>query len=52
MEHYKEGQYDDDLTVGIDEYDDDFDTGDIDLFDYTGDEDSPLVTAQIDHFVY
>ncbi len=42
MEHYKSGQYDDDLTVGIDDYDDDFDAGDVDLFDYVGDEDSPL----------
>ncbi len=42
MEQYKEGQYDDDLTVGIDEYDNDFDTGDIDLFDYAGNEGSPL----------
>lgn len=42
MEHYKEGQYDDDLTVGIDEYDEDFDTGGVDLFDYISDEESPL----------
>lgn len=42
MEHYKEGQYDDDLTVGIDDYDEDFDTGGVDLFDYVGDEESPL----------
>jgi len=42
VEHYKEGQYDDDLTAGIDEYDGDFDTGGVDLFDYVGDEESPL----------
>lgn len=51
MEHFKEGQYDDDLTQGsydddltadINEYDDDFDTGDIDLFGFTDDEDSVL----------
>ncbi|MEE4240209.1 MAG: hypothetical protein V2I36_01990, partial [Desulfopila sp.] len=42
MEQYKEGQYDDDLTVGIDEYDEDFETGGVDLFDYLEDEDSPL----------
>ncbi len=42
MEQYKEGQYDDDLTVGIDEYDEDFDTGGVDLFDYLEDADSPL----------
>jgi pilus assembly protein FimV len=41
VEQYKEGHYDDDLTVGIDEYDD-LNTGNIDLFDYVGDEDSPL----------
>lgn len=42
MEDYKEGQYDDDLTVGIDEYDEDFDTGGVDLFEYMGDDESPL----------
>ena len=42
MEHYKESRYDDDLTVGIDEYDEDFSTADIDLFEYIGDEESPL----------
>ncbi len=42
MEQYKEGQYDDDLTVGIDEYDENFDTGGVDLFDYLEDADSPL----------
>lgn len=42
MEHNKSGQYDDDLTVGIDDYDEDFDAGDVDLFDYVGDEESPL----------
>ena len=51
MEHFKEGQYDDDLTKGsydddltadIEEYDEDFDTGDVDLFGYTDDEDSVL----------
>lgn len=51
MEHFKEGQYDDDLTQGsydddltadIEEYDEDFDTGEVDLFGYTDDEDSVL----------
>lgn len=51
MEHYKQDQYDDDLTQGgydddltsgITEYDEDFDSGDVDLFDYVDDEDSPL----------
>ncbi len=42
MEQYREGQYDDDLTVGIDEYDDDIDTGAVDLFEYVGEDDSPL----------
>lgn len=51
MEEFKEGQYDDDLTQGsfeddltedIAEFDDGFDTGDIDLFGYTDDEDSVL----------
>ncbi len=42
MEQYREGQYDDDLTVGIDEYDDDIGTGAVDLFEYVGEDDSPL----------
>ncbi len=42
MEQYKEGQYDDDLTVGIDEYDEDLTTGTVDLFEYVGDDGSPL----------
>lgn len=51
MEHYKQDQYDDDLTQGgydddltsgITDYDEDFDSGDVDLFDYVDDEDSPL----------
>ncbi|MFN2354186.1 MAG: hypothetical protein ABR512_06645 [Desulfopila sp.] len=51
MEHYKknqydddltQGRYDDDLTSGITDYDENFDSGDVDLFDYVDDEDSPL----------
>jgi pilus assembly protein FimV len=51
VEHYKQDQYDDDLTQGgydddltsgITDYDEDFDSGDVDLFDYVDDEDSPL----------
>lgn len=51
MEHFKEDQYDDDLTQGsydddltadVEEYDEDFDTGDVDLFGYTDDEDFVL----------
>ncbi|MBT8347286.1 MAG: hypothetical protein KJO28_13390 [Desulfofustis sp.] len=43
MEQYKGNQYDDDLTVGLDEIaDESFDTGYVDLFEYTGEEESPI----------
>ena len=43
MEQYKGNQYDDDLTVGLDEIaDESFDTGYVDLFEYAGDEESPI----------
>ncbi len=42
MERYTGSQYDDDLTVGMDEYDDSLQTGDVDLFEYVGDEESPI----------
>ncbi len=42
MEHYKESQYDDDLTVGIDDYDEDFSSSGDHLFDFINDEESPL----------
>jgi pilus assembly protein FimV len=35
-------QYDDDLTVGMDEYDDSLETGDVDLFGFVSDEESPI----------
>ena len=43
MEEYKGNQYDDDLTVGLDEIaDESFDTGYVDLFEYAGEEESPI----------
>ena len=43
MEQYKGNQYDDDLTVGLDEIaDESFDTGYVDLFEYTGEEETPI----------
>ncbi len=42
MEHYKESQYDDDLTVGMDSYDEDFDSSGDHLLDFIGDEEFPL----------
>jgi pilus assembly protein FimV len=43
VEHYKGNQYDDDLTVGMDEIaDESFDTGYVDLFEYAGDQESPI----------
>jgi pilus assembly protein FimV len=35
-------QYDDDLTVGADEYDESFSTGYVDLFEPLGDDDAPI----------
>ncbi len=43
MEQNKGNQYDDDLTVGLDQIaDESFDTGYVDLFEYSGEEDSPI----------
>ena len=42
MEQHTGSQYDDDLTVGIDEYDDSFKTGNVDLFEFANDEESPI----------
>lgn len=42
MEHYTEKQYDDDLTVVADEYDDSFQTDNIDLFEFPSYDESPL----------
>ncbi len=42
MERYTGSQYDDDLTVGMDEYDDSFQAGDVDLFEFVNDEESPI----------
>lgn len=42
-EKYRGSQYDDDLTVGLDDIgEESFDTGYVDLFEYTGEEESPL----------
>jgi len=42
-EEYRGSQYDDDLTVGLDDFaDDSFDTGYVDLFEYAGAEESPI----------
>lgn len=42
VKQYTENQYDDDLTVGTDDYDDSYYTGSVDLFEFTNDEDSPI----------
>jgi len=42
VERYTGSQYDDDLTVGMDDYDDSFQTGDVDLFEFVSDEESPI----------
>ena len=42
VEQYTERHYDDDLTIGADDYDDSFQTPDIDLFEYAGANDSPI----------
>ncbi len=43
MERQTDSQYDDDLTVGIGDYDDEsIDTGYVDLFEFSGDETSPI----------
>lgn len=42
-EEYRGSQYDDDLTVGLDDVaDESFDTGYVDLFEYAGEEESPI----------
>jgi pilus assembly protein FimV len=42
VKQYTENQYDDDLTVGTDDYDDSYYTGSVDLFEFSNDEDSPI----------
>lgn len=42
MEQYTENLYDDDLTVGVDEYDDFVQTDDVDLFEFYGEEESSI----------
>ncbi|WP_163339687.1 hypothetical protein [Desulfopila sp. IMCC35008] len=42
MEQYTDNQYDDDLTLGADEYGDTFQTSDIDLFEFADDDESPI----------
>jgi pilus assembly protein FimV len=41
VEQHTGSQYDDDLTVGMDEYDS-LQTGNVDLFEFVGDEESPI----------
>ena len=42
MEQYTEKQYDDDLTVGADEYNDSFQTDSVDLFEFPSNDESPI----------
>ena len=42
MDKYTDSQYDDDLTIGADEYDDSFQTSDVDLFEFGGDEETTI----------
>ncbi len=42
VKQYSENQYDDDLTVGTDDYDDSYYTGSVDLFEFANDEESPI----------
>lgn len=42
MKQYTEKHYDDDLTVGTDDYDDSYYTGSVDLFEFSNDEESPI----------
>ncbi|MBB5348871.1 hypothetical protein JWG42_08110 [Desulfoprunum benzoelyticum] len=42
MEHYTEKQYDDDLTIVADEYDDSLQTDNVDLFEFPTYDESPL----------
>jgi len=43
VEHYTEKQYDDDLTIVADEYDDSLQTDSVDLFEFPTYDESPLV---------
>jgi len=42
VKQYTENQYDDDLTVGTDDYDDSYYTGSVDFFEFPTDEESPI----------
>jgi len=42
VKQYTENQYDDDLTVGNEDYDDSYYTGSVDLFEFANDEESPI----------
>ena len=42
MEQYTDSQYDDDLTVGIDELEESIETEYVDLFEHSGSEESPV----------
>lgn len=42
MERYTDSQYDDDLTIGADDYNDSFQTGDVDLFEFGGEEETTI----------
>ena len=42
VKQYTGNQYDDDLTVGTDDYDDSYYTGSVDFFEFTTDDESPI----------
>ena len=42
MEQYTDSQYDDDLTIGMEDTDESFDTAFVDLFEHSGDDESPI----------
>ncbi len=42
VKQYTGNQYDDDLTVGTEDYDDSYYTGSVDLFEFATDEESPI----------
>ncbi len=42
VKQYSENQYDDDLTVGMGGYDDSYYTDEVDLFEFSTDDDSPI----------
>ncbi len=42
MEQYTDSQYDDDLTIGMEDTEESFDTTFVDLFEHSGDDESPI----------